>query len=1541
MNFFGGANDEHLDGRSLAEMANAVVVVFNYRLGVLGYAWHPAIEDRNQDHSTPILAHQDQQACFRWVRDYISAFGGDPARVTVGGESSAGLDIMVHLLNPISNELFHRAVMSSPGELLGPNTIANISWQLDPSHRWDNSRHRRWQDAWSEAFAKAVTRQGSQCNRGAKTDFKVDIDCLFSLPAESLDPFAEYALWIPDFPFAPSWLLNEAPAPNIPVMIGMNGGDGSFVNLVNERLHWLRTDAKLHDFERWASESFGVVGRHLATAYNDSEAVLRSERFSATASKFDMGYRLGTAALLDWGYTCPAFEAASIFQGEGMDTYIYKFDRAPHDTFLLCDDVNCDGTEKAEDFQMAGSCHGCDVPFWFLNAKRLSEDEMRVSKMMVGYLANFMRSGSPNTGGQLPGESTQQPEWPRVVESAELTTPSSTWLSTWKPPAPTAAGIMMFGAEGAPLAEPHVINLEVHSHCQQWSNIALHDRMREQELGKAYCFLTTLAIAVTFLSILVPFARIYYHRWREERALRDAGGLPESIMVGPKEDFPSDKTVPQLFRERAAAQPDVVALEFGDGSPEYPRGSLTYEALHARVSAVAKALRAAGAGEGSIVPVIMERGVRLVAGVLGALEVGAAWGAVDPHAPEERQIMLLKGMKATVVLVEAGSKPPSPPGGQVSAVPLDESGWPVGQFADQAPAAQEELVSSTPAGDDLAMVVFTSGSTGEPKGVLYNHRMLLHGTWFYGKLAAMEPGHRCLLKSPHIWAVIEYELFPPLLFGATMFITRPNGHKQPGYLAQCIVKERLDSLMITPRVLEPILEELEGKGMASQAVLKNCICIGEALRGETALRFHGVLKGAAPQIHNVYGPSEASCTVWSSPPGVPNSSGFVLAGKPQPHVFVHLLKKEVDSQGKVTGWSKVPSGQEGEIYIGGIMSSGYLNKPEETELKFSTIPGVEGKMYGTGDLGRLISGELQVLGRIDRQLNVNGVRIEPGEIEASLKKAAKEACVVAAGEPEKIVAFCVARDGQQGDTRAAQQACAQKLPEYMVPKVVEWLPLLPSLPNGKVDVRKCKALAESIVEKLAEEEGEIVDSLGIRRNMSKTKMLWQAATWACYGYWSLGVVMDHWMGCSPKSWMCETVGYVLPYWGELALRSVGNVQDMCGFLVLGAMQDAGDDPKQGAKLGIRELVVWILHILTFVIIPLIDRLTPWQVGYPNIQESNIHRWYLWMYVLARIILAVFTRLNIPAILQVVIVAFSAFIAPSSGLLDVCASTTPDQYAHKLGFVLFPSYCQDGHHNVGASAVRELAKGNGCTCAVTGQPELAYIAYYLAAFHLAPYVKQLPKCSMALVSAGTLLSGLTILKDYVPIFNSKFALVPELFVILLVTLGVHYLSEARGWDAPAFLLLGTCFFSQLTASQYYYSMNSLEKGKFDLGTPLELLLCTVQPLLFIVASLRLVTASPDGQRMSWGMTIVKLAGSSALGSYIFHYYFTPTAVLLVHNGAYSVSQAAWLGPVRGLVQFIWVMLVPICFVLMAGPAFQQLLTFPVRMMASYAQAPLKK
>jgi len=1535
MNFFGGSNDEHLDGRDLARMANAVVVTLNYRLGVLGYAWHPAIEDRNEDVSTPILAHQDQQAALRWVRDNIAAFGGDASRVTLGGESSAALDIVVHLLNPKSYALFHRAVMSSPGELLGPNTLANITWQMDPSHRWDSRRSKRWQEAWADAFEKAVTRQGAQCNTGAKDSLKVDVDCLFSLPAESLDPFAEYALWIPDFPFPPSWLLDEVPAPNIPVMIGMNGGDGSFVNLANERLHWLRTDAKLQDFERWASESFGVVGRHLATAYNSSELLLAQERASATSGKFDLGYRLGTAALLDWGYTCPAFEAASIFQGEGMDTYIYKFDRAPHDTFLLCDDVNCDGTEKPEDFEVAGSCHGCDVPFWFLNKERLSEEEMKVSKLMVSYLANFMRTGSPNHGGKINDQNLQQPEWPRVMESAQPTA-SSSWLSTWKPPAPTAAGIMLFGQEGAPFAEAQIIDVERHSHCQQWSTIALHDRIREKELSKAYCFLIILGVLATCLSIAAPFARAWYRRWQEERALKSIGGPSESVMFGDAEEFPEGRTVARLFRERAAELPEAVALEIGDDTPENPRKSLTYAALYARVAAVARALRAAGADRDTIVPVIMERSVRLVVGVLGVLEAGAAWAAVDPHAPEERKLMLMRNLKASVVLAEAGARVPSLPGSGVRVVHLDESGQPEG--SDQEP--EQSLPPQADEGPGImertAMVVFTSGSTGEPKGVLYSHRMLLHGTWFYGKLAGMEPGHRCLLKSPHIWAVIEYELFPPLLFGATMFITKPDGHKQPSYLAQCIVKERLSSLMITPRVLEPVLEELSEKKMTSGVMLKHCICIGEALRGETALNFHNVLKATAPQIHNVYGPSEASCTVWSSPPGVPSSSGFVLAGKPQPHVEVRLLKKEVGPDGSRAQWSPVPAGQEGEIYIGGVISVGYLNRPEETDAKFVSPPGCRGKMYGTGDLGRLINGELQVLGRIDRQLNVNGVRIEPGEVEASLKKVAKEACVVAAGDPEKLVALCVAREGQQGDTHAAQQACAEKLPEYMVPKVVEWLQQLPSLPNGKVDVRKCKSMAEALVEKLAEEEGEIVDSLGIRRNMSKTRMLWQSATWACYGYWSLGVVVDHWMACNPKTWTCDTVAYLLPNWGELALRSLGNVQDMCGFLVLGAFHDAQDDPNQGAKLGIRELVVWILHLLTFILIPFIDAITPWQPSYPNIQESNIHRWYLWMYVLARLVLAAFTRFHVPPILQVMVVAFCAFICPTSGVLDVCNVTEPDAFSHKLGFLLFPSYCQDSHHNVGASAVRELQRGNGCTCAVTGQLELAYMAFYIAAFHLVPYLKLLPKYSMALVSAATLLSGLTILYDHVPLLKSKYALVPELVIIFLLAIGSHYVAEARNVEAPAILLVGTCLFSQLTVSQFYYGMDSLERGKFDINTPLELLLCTVQPLLVIVAALKSVSVA-DGRKMSWGMSIIKLVGGSALGSYMFHYYFTPTAVLWVHKGAYAVAQAAWLGPVRGLIQFVVVMVVPVAFVLVAGPAFQYVLTLPVRVMAGYAQA----
>ncbi|CAE8605127.1 unnamed protein product, partial [Polarella glacialis] len=1586
---YGGANDAQLDGRNMALATDAVIVVFSYRLGVLGWGVHPDIADRNEDVSTPMLAFQDQQAALRWVQRNALAFGGDPSLVTLAGESSAGMDIYFHLLHPKSNTLFHRALISSGGETLMPNELSDsdsaYDWSSNPTSDW---QQQSWYRSCSDLFGKALRTAGEMCGSANPGGLLGDLSCLLTLPAENLDPSGAFPGC--NFPLPASWIVRGS-APNISVMLGFNAADGASDGLEESPGYGSPMLSFLDSFASY----FGAAGTLLAQAYTRSP-MPRPFGYPGVSRPHvnkTMAYGFWVEAFTDYGYICPTLEAASIFQSKGLNTYLYRFDRAPKSEFLLCSAVTCDGSEREEDFVMAGACHGCDVPFWFLDSQHLTEDEEAVSQTMLKYFANFMRTGAPDSGVQ---NVSDLPPWLRAIGSTAVSEDTVLqWLYSFKPPTPDVVHLIGFGA-------PHVESITAGPDqwkCHLWADIYRYDRLRSSGLAASYHFLTGLGVMCLVL--------VCAWRWKlqlsEWQMLRSCQGLPtESKLTGSLEYFPRHMTVYQLFSKCAEQYSDSPALEI---EVCRSRKTTSYSELQLRVNAVARALRAAGGSEAEgVVPVLADRGVHLVTAILGVLATGRAWAGVDPTAPLARKSAILSELGCPpVVLAEEGVVLPQMPGSVMSVVRISPEGEVTSELGhmsgDVGCTAYQHRTVPTSA-SSVAMIVFTSGSTGVPKGVLYSQEMLLHGTWFYGKLVGMSHGERALLKSPHHWAVIEYELFPPLIFGATLFVAEPEGHKKPAYLANLLVQERLRTLMITPRVLDAVLGSFPG-GSADSLALKHCVCVGESLRAEVVARFHEAVPAAC--IHNIYGPSEASCATWtsSSPEKAwqAQSSGNVPAGKPQPHVVIYILRNVatpsgargprpdqeglLDAQDSINNNNidnnnmshphdsvhggqatmlPVPEGEEGEVYIGGVMSSGYLNRAAETAAKFVKVSGVEGQLYGTGDLGKLVDGQLQVLGRIDHQLNVSGVRIEPGEVEAVLRGLhAREAVVLAAGQPEKLVAICAPTDGspQHADSEAILQVCSDRLPEYMVPKSLIWLENLPSLPNGKVDRRECQSLADKLVQSQQEDatsdssgSGDVqLDSLGMARTMGPEQIRWQRATQMCYAYWSLGVVIDHWMGCEPRSWRCENVMHLVPHWGELVLRSIGNVQDICGFLLLGAYSDAQENEQRRTSLGTKDLVLWLLHLSICALIPLISFLTPWQHGFPSMETANVHRWYLWMYVLARVLLCLFTRAGIPPAAQVSIMLLLICVCPSSGVLDLCVGTadlSQVSLLSGLGFFLFPSYCVDPRNGsrAGASDLNHLRDSGGCSCAAVGQLELFFIAFYLAVFHLAGQIKKLLSCSPVLVVAGAFLSGLVALLSQFPVLRTKYqGQLLGLAVLYILCAATSKLLEHHPLQAPATLLLGTCFLSQLTTTYFYYPFNSLETGRLMSDTPLELCLGTVQPLLLLAASLQLAPSREEA-KPGLAQRLLKRAGGGALGTYMFHYYYTPSFVMFVQASAQVLASSDGgvvsffdiFGFLRGVLQVASALALPVAFVFLIGPSFQSILldsvpTFAMRLLES--------
>ncbi len=313
-----------------------------------------------------------------------------------------------------------------------------------------------------------------------------------------------------------------------------------------------------------------------------------------------------------------------------------------------------------------------------------------------------------------------------------------------------------------------------------------------------------------------------------------------------------------------------------------------------------------------------------------------------------------------------------------------------------------------------------------------------------------------LQKTPFSFDVSVWELFWPLMFGAVLVVARPEGHKDPAYLADLIEQRGVTTTHFVPSMLKAFLDDL---GEPRCSSLKRVFCSGEALPPALVEAFFASLPGV--ELHNLYGPTEAAVDVtsWACRPG----SVIVPIGRPIDNTQIYLLDSRMEP---------VAAGVRGELYIGGVqVGRGYLNRPELTTERFVTDPfsaAPGARLYRTGDVARhLPTGDIEYLGRADFQVKIRGFRIELGEIEAALTAhpAAREVTVLAReDEPgqKRLVGYLVCADGQAptvGDLRAFLK---ERLPEYMVPSTFVLLGEMPLTSSGKVNRRALPAPEASL-----------------------------------------------------------------------------------------------------------------------------------------------------------------------------------------------------------------------------------------------------------------------------------------------------------------------------------------------------------------------------------------------------------------------------------------------------------------------------------------------
>ena len=399
-----------------------------------------------------------------------------------------------------------------------------------------------------------------------------------------------------------------------------------------------------------------------------------------------------------------------------------------------------------------------------------------------------------------------------------------------------------------------------------------------------------------------------------------------------------DVTLLDLLEQQAAAAPDAPAVVW-EGT------ALTYRELHARADALADDLVRSGAGPEQIVALVMDRSADLIVALLAVLKSGAAYLPVDPSHPAERIDRVLADADPARVLRSAALAPIRPP--------ARAAGRP------------------RPAGTNPAYVIYTSGSTGQPKGVVVEHRAIVNRLLWMQDTYRIGPRDRVLQKTPYGFDVSVWEFFWPLITGATLVVAKPEGHKDPAYLADLIQRQRITTVHFVPSMLRAFLQEDTAAGCDS---LRYVMCSGEALPPDLCDTFHAKLTA---ELHNLYGPTEAAVDVtsWHCLPG----DAAVPIGRPIWNTATYVLDERL---------RPVAPEQAGELYLAGAgLARGYLGRPDLTALRFVADPyGPPGsRMYRTGDLARWTAGgALEYLGRTDHQIKIRGARVEPGEIEAAL-----------------------------------------------------------------------------------------------------------------------------------------------------------------------------------------------------------------------------------------------------------------------------------------------------------------------------------------------------------------------------------------------------------------------------------------------------------------------------------------------------------------------------------------------------------------------------
>jgi amino acid adenylation domain-containing protein len=526
--------------------------------------------------------------------------------------------------------------------------------------------------------------------------------------------------------------------------------------------------------------------------------------------------------------------------------------------------------------------------------------------------------------------------------------------------------------------------------------------------------------------------------------------------------FPESAGIHTLIETQALCRPQSVAVVFEDQR-------LSYAELNRRANQLAHHLRRLGVGPDVPVGICLARSAEIVVALLSVLKAGGCYVPLDPAYPSERLSTIARSAGLSVFVTQA-TLAERLCADRARLICIDTD-W---HLVEPEPDSNPALLTTA---DNLAYVLFTSGSTGVPKGVAVAHRQLLNYLHSIQHRLALPSGAAFATVSTFAADLGNTVIFPALCGGGSLHVIAEERISEPDAFAAYMQQHAIDCIKIVPSHLAALLTAAEPACVLPHKLL---VLGGEATSWDLLAQVQA-LKPAC-RILNHYGPTESTVGVLTYPVherAADQRSGMLPLGRPLDNVHMYLL----DRYGQ-----PLPVGVPGELYIGGAqLARGYLGRPDLTAEKFlpnpfGTVPGL--RLYKTGDVARYRGdGAIEFLGRIDHQIKIRGFRIELGEIEAALLRApnVREAVVVARTETPNtpyLVAYVVAAQnkeqsiqeqntpnaeaggssgkaglegaGRNSDLRAFLR---EELPDYMIPSVIVSLAALPLTPNGKIDRR--------------------------------------------------------------------------------------------------------------------------------------------------------------------------------------------------------------------------------------------------------------------------------------------------------------------------------------------------------------------------------------------------------------------------------------------------------------------------------------------------------